>query len=252
MGFVITKIIVSLISPPASPLIIMALGFIIIRAHRVLGRLMVAAGFFLLYAFSIGPVSQALLKPLETGFAIEKEGRGKGDAIVVLGGGVRDLSWLGQTFEPSSSTLERVVKGITIYRKLHLQLVFVGGSGDLSRTSGPDADAMAHIARELGVPARDIMVENKSRNTVEGARALKNVIKGTDIILVTSASHLRRASAMFIKQGYRVVPVPTGYRYEHKKLSFLSFIPGSGNLADSSTAISEYVSLFWYSMNGVI
>ena len=252
MTFIFFKTVLSLILPPASLIIIMAAGFLMIGFRRGLGRLLIAVGFLLLYLLSISPISSALLKPLDSSFPPWKEGSVKSDAIVVLGGGVRDLTWLELPAEPSCSAKERVVGGVMIYRKHHLPLVFMGGTGDPSGTRSPDADAMARMALELGVPAKDIKVENKSRNTLESARALKNVIKGNSIILVSSAFHLKRASAMFTRQGFRVMPAPAGYRYELEKLTFTSFIPDAGTLEDSSAAISEYASLFWYSMNGTI
>lgn len=251
MKFILLKTALTLVLPPASLIIIMAAGFLI-GLRRVLGRLLVAAGFFLLYFLSISPVSDGLLKPLETGFPTGMDGPDKALAIVVLGGGVRDLAWLELPSTASCLSKERVVRGITIYRKHHLPLVFMGGSGDPSGTAGPDAEAMARTALELGVPARDVKVENRSRNTLESAKALKGLIKGRDIILVTSAFHLKRATAMFRKQGFRVIPAPAGYRYEHKKLTFFSFIPQAGNLDDSSTALYEYASLLWYSLNKAI
>lgn len=251
MAFIFLKTALSLILPPASLVIIMALGFLV-GPRRVLGRLLVALGFLFLYLLSISPISDALLKPLETGLPPWKNGSVKAVAIVVLGGGVRDLTWLDLPSEPSCSSMERVVRGVTIYRKRHLPLIFMGGNGDPSRTMTPDAEAMARTALELGVPAKDVKVENKSRNTLESARTLKSMIKGNGIILVTSAFHLKRASAMFMKQGFRVIPAPAGYRYEHQKLAFFSFIPHAGNLDDSSTALSEYASLFWYSLNKAI
>ncbi len=251
MGFIFLKTALFLILPPASLVIIMAAGFLI-GSRRILGRLLITVGFLLLYLLSISPVSDVLLQPLETGFPPWKDGSAKADAIVVLGGGVRDLAWLEQPFEPSCSSKERVVRGITIYRKHRLPLVFLGGNGDPSRTAGPEADAMARTALELGVPARDVKAENKSRNTLESAKALKGMIKGRDIILVTSAFHLKRASAMFKKQGFRVMPAPAGYRYEQKKLTLYSFIPHAENLDDSSTAVYEYACLLWYSLNKTI
>ncbi len=251
MTFIFLKTVLYLILPPASLVILMALGFLV-GPRRVLGRLLVAAGFFLLYFLSISPISDALLKPLEWGLPPWKDGPVKADAIVVLGGGVRDLTWLELPSEPSGSSQERVVRGIMIYRKHHLPLVLMGGNGDPSRTKTPDAEAMARTALELGVPSRAVKVENRSRNTLESAKALKGMIKGRDIILVTSAYHLKRASAMFRKQGFRVIPAPAGYRYEQKKLTFFSFIPHAGNLDDSSTAISEYASLLWYSLTKAI
>lgn len=251
MEFIFLKTALYLILPPASLVIIMALGFLVGSRHA-LGRFLIAVGFLLLYLLSISPVSDALLKPLETSFPPWKDGPAKADAIVVLGGGVRDLTWLKQPFEPSCFSQERVVRGTTIYRKHRLPLVFMGGNGDPSRTAGPEADAMARTALELGVPARDVKVENRSRNTLESAKELKGMINGRDIILVTSAFHLKRASALFKKQGFRVMPAPAGYRCEQKKLTFFSFIPHAGNLADSSTAVYEYACLLWYSLNKTI
>jgi uncharacterized SAM-binding protein YcdF (DUF218 family) len=251
MGFIFLKTVLYLVLPPSSLVIIMALGFLA-GPRRALGRLLIAAGFLLLYLLSISPVSDALLRPLETGFTPRKDGPARAAAIVVLGGGVRDLSWLELPSEPSCPSKERVIGGLMIYRKHPLPLVFMGGNGDPSGARSPDAEAMARTALELGVPARDVKVETRSRNTLESAQALRGMIKGRDIILVTSAYHLKRASAMFTKQGFRVEPAPAGYRFERKKITFFSFIPHAGNLADSSTAISEYASLLWYSLNKAI
>lgn len=252
MQFIFLKTILSLILPPASLVLLVALGFLV-GPRRFLGRLLIAAGFLLLYLLSISPISDTLLGPIETAFPPWKDGPVKADAIVVLGGGVRDLTWLAQPCEPSGTSKERAVMGITIYRKHRLPLVFMGGNGDPSGTVVcTDADAMARTAVELGVPVRDVKTENKSRNTLESARALKNVIKGNSIILVTSAFHLKRATAMFTKQGFRVLPAPAGYRCEHKKLTFFSFIPRVENLDDSSTALYEYASFLWYSQNKAI
>jgi uncharacterized SAM-binding protein YcdF (DUF218 family) len=247
MAFIFLKTLLLLILPPASLVLLLALGFLV-GPRRFLGRLLIALGFLLLYLLSISPISDALLGPIETAFPPWKDEPVKADAIVVLGGGVRDLAWLAQPCQPSGTSKERAVMGITIYRKHRLPLVFMGGNGDPSVTTAcTDADAMVRTAVELGVPARDVKAENKSRNTLESARALKNVIKGNSIILVTSAFHLKRATAMFVKQGFRVTPAPAGYRCEHKKLTFFSFIPRVESLVDSSTAVSEYVSFLWYS-----
>lgn len=253
MKFIFLKTALSLILPPASLVIIMAAGFLVVGSRRVLGRLLIAVGFFLLYLLSISPVSDALLKPIETISPPWKDEPVKAGAIVVLGGGVKDLTWPKLPCEPSSTSKERVVRGVMIYRKHPLPLVFMGGNGDPSGTTVcTDADAMERTALELGVPARDVKVENKSRNTLESALALKNVIKGNSIILVTAAFHLRRASAMFTKQGFRVMPAPAGYGSEQRKLTFFSFIPRAEDLANSSTSISEYASFLWYSLNGAI
>lgn len=250
MWFCISKTILYLMLPPASMLIIMAAGFFIMKFCRGLGKALVAAGFISLYLLSINLLSNALLKPLESYAPPLKAKYVRADAVVVLGGGVSDLAWLGLPSEPSCHSLERVVKAIILYRRLHLPFVLMGGNGDPYRTVTADADAMQAVALTLGVRSKNIILENKSRNTIESAAALPGLIKGRRIILVTSAYHMRRAAGIFRKEGFDVIPAPTGYRSEQRNLSFYSFIPRARSLADSSAACSEYLSLFWYGHTG--
>jgi uncharacterized SAM-binding protein YcdF (DUF218 family) len=252
MGFIIAKTVLLLIVPPASLLIAMVVGFLIIRLRPGLGRVLIAAGFIPLYLLSISPVSNALMRPLEAAVPPMKDERVVADAIVVLGGGVHDLAWAGLPSEPSPAALARLVKGMSLYRKLHLPLVLMGGNGDPSRAVTSDADAMARVAHEAGVPAKDIILEDRSRNTIEGARALNRLIRGKRIILVTSASHMKRARAMFAKNGFAVLPAPTAYVSEQRKTTPYSFIPHAANLSLSSSACTEYLSLFWYTVTRTI
>jgi uncharacterized SAM-binding protein YcdF (DUF218 family) len=109
---------------------------------------------------------------------------------------------------------------------------------------------MARTAKDLGVLEKDIIIENKSRNTVESARAVKEMLKGKRIILVTSAYHMKRSVALFKKQGLEVIPAPAGYKSEQRSLKYFSFIPSASNLSSSSLALSELLSYSWYSMTG--
>jgi uncharacterized SAM-binding protein YcdF (DUF218 family) len=61
----------------------------------MLGRLFIASGFILLYLVSINPVTDALIMPLEK--CKTPSGRKSStDAVIVLGGGARDLSGWGK------------------------------------------------------------------------------------------------------------------------------------------------------------
>jgi uncharacterized SAM-binding protein YcdF (DUF218 family) len=252
MGFTTAKILISLILPPASLLILMTAGVFIMKFNRILSRLLIVSGLLLLYLLSINPVSDFLLKPLERSTPPVNERREKADAIVVLGGGVRDLSWLELKPQPSAMSLERLVAGVRLYKELHIPLVIIGGNGNPFQQEIKEADAMGRVAVALGVPVKDIIVENAPRNTLESARASKNLIKGNRIILVTSAYHMKRASAMFKKQGFDVAQAPAGYRSEQRGLSLNSCIPRAGSLCDSSDALAEYLGLFWYAVTGAM
>ena len=250
--FTVARVLQFLLLPPAGCLLLMAFGFFVIRGWRMLGRLFIAAGFVLLYLVSIGPVTDALLKPLEAGFPPLRVARAKPEAgaVVVLSGGVRDLSWLELSPAPSETSLERLVAGVMLAQKNRVPLVLVGGSGDPSKDGVSEARAMAGVASELGMRGGTIIVEERARNTLESARAVKRLLKGRRILLVTSAYHMQRAAGLFKKQGFDVVPAACGYRAEQRTRSFISFIPRAENLYYSSSALAEYISLAWYTMSG--
>jgi uncharacterized SAM-binding protein YcdF (DUF218 family) len=252
MMFTVARVLQFLLLPPAGCLVLTAFGFLVIRGWRMLGRLFIAAGFVSLYLVSISPVTDALVKPLEAVFSPLRDARVKPEAgaVVVLGGGVRDLSWLELAPAPSETSLERLVTGVLLTRKNRVPLVLVGGSGDPSKADVSEAGAMARVASELGVRAGDIIVEERARNTLESAKAVKRLLKARRILLVTSAGHMQRAAGLFKKQGFDVVPAVCCYRAEQRPRSFVSFIPRAENLSYSSSALAEYISLAWYTMSG--
>lgn len=60
----------------------------------------------------------------------------------------------------------RTIRGVELYRSGFVPKLLVTGGGVLARTR-PEAKRMAEIARELGVPTRDLLVEDRSANTFE-------------------------------------------------------------------------------------
>jgi uncharacterized SAM-binding protein YcdF (DUF218 family) len=250
MDFIFLKTVQRLVLPPASILLLMLVGSLLVLFRRNLGRLFIAAGFLLLYGLSISPVSSALIAPLERGYRPVNVKLVKADVIVVLGGGSIDLSWLGLKPEPGEGSTQRLVAAVILYRALHIPVLLTGGSGDLAQPQLSDADAMARTAMDLGVPEKDIVIENKSRNTLESARAVKEMLKGKRIILVTSAYHMKRSVALFKKRGLEAIPAPAGYRAERRTAAFISYIPNAASLSTSAVALSEYFSFTWYSMKG--
>lgn len=252
MGFIVSKLLLYLLLPPAGLILLMLAGFILLRRHRNTGRALVAAGMVLLCGLSLNPVADRLIRPLEAHYRPLPEGPVKADAIVVLGGGSRDLSWVPKKPELSGGSLERLVGAVQLARKHHLPLVMSGGSGEPKPGTVQEADVMSDIAMKLGFPAKDIVIENRSRNTWENAEAVQKLLPGKTIILVTSAFHMRRSVAMFKKQGFSVLPAPAGYVSQTRHGSYTDYLPQASSLETSSTAIAEYLSLSWYRITGKI
>lgn len=92
----------------------------------------------------------------------------------------------------------RTKRGVELYRSGLVPRLLVTGGGVLARTR-PEAKRMAEIARELGVPARDLLVEDRSANTFENidfSIALLDrhglLEQLASAILVSSEWHMRR------------------------------------------------------------
>src|SRR3990172_3854545 len=229
--FIITKVILFLLLPPSILILMMGVGFIIIKRHYRIGSVFIFAGFSMLYLLSIEPVSDTLIRPLESSFPslhkVSLKSVGRPNLIVVLGGGAVDLSWVGVRPLPSRTSVTRLVCGITLYRQTpETILVISGGSGNPETPNISEAKAMKEVAVALGVASKAILLDEDSRNT------------------------MKRAIAMFKKTGFDPIPVPCDYKSEQKRITIFSFIPNAKNLQNSSTAIYEYMSFLWYKLRG--
>lgn len=121
------------------------------------------------------------------------------DAIVVLGAAV----WPGE--RPSPALQRRIDRGVELWRAgLAPVLVPTGGLG---RNPPSEAEAMARVALERGVPADAIVLEARATSTVESAqyiRALAERHGWHGIILVSEPYHVTRAGWTFRDQGLDV------------------------------------------------
>lgn len=129
-------------------------------------------------------------------------------------------------FNPSPVLEERLRHAIELYRAgtVH-RLLLTGGFG-----KGAE-EAESAVARKYaiaqGVPAADILTENRSRNTLENLAEARSVMRANGLktaIVVSDPLHLCRAGAMAASLGMNAVTSPTPttrYRSFQSKLVFL-------------------------------
>lgn len=249
MTLTLQKALWFLVLPPASIVLLILIGLLICR-RKFLGRFLIFTGAALLYTLSIAHVADMIVMPLERPFPPLSAKEISTDAVVVLGGGSLDLEWLGAGAVPNAETSSRLLEGTELARRLHVPLVLTMGNGEPFATKVNDADTMAKAAAAMGIPQKQMIVENVSRNTVENARAVRKLLKENRIILVTSAYHMRRAKAMFEKSGFTVTPAPTYFLAQTRKFTWVSLIPRASALARSTTGMAEWISLVWWSIRG--
>ncbi len=189
------------------------------------------------------PFKDLLYVPLEKPYKIPKNL--EGDAIVVLGGGVYNNGRL------KASSFKRLIAGFILHKETGLPIILSGGAA-ISRI--PEAKIMKTLLRAFGVDERYIYAEVSSRDTAENAKYVRRVCERIGckrIILVTSGFHMRRAEALFKKEGFEVIPYPTDLKFEGS-YNVYSLFPKYSVFYDSAIAIREYLGLLYYKLTGQI
>jgi uncharacterized SAM-binding protein YcdF (DUF218 family) len=134
---------------------------------------------------------------------------------------------------------ERIQYGVRLFKEgwsRKDRIVMSGGPAVGDRSS---AALMKEYAAHLGVPAGDILTEERSRSTEENALYTKTLLdrKGyTSIILVTSPYHSKRASVIFraiLGRRWKIIDAPC-------EPSWFSFDGWWRKPRDRDTVLSEF------------
>ena len=136
-----------------------------------------------------------------------------------------------------------------------VQYVLVsGGNLPWTRVVRPEADFVAGILEELGVPRTAIVTETKSVTTRENAVNVSAILQGRGwktALLVTSGAHMPRAMAAFRRVGIDAVAAPTDIGATVPSLdTALDILPQGGALSASTDAIKEWIGILVYRMRG--
>jgi uncharacterized SAM-binding protein YcdF (DUF218 family) len=130
-------------------------------------------------------------------------------AIVVLGAKVLDDG------RPGEALQRRMRTALALHRAGVAPLLVLSGGGAASRA---EADVMCALALAEGIPAADLLVEARSRDTVENALECARLLAdrgGGSVVLVTDRWHGLRARLLFRLAGLpvcRVAAVPAPAR----------------------------------------
>jgi len=138
-------------------------------------------------------------------------------------------------------TLGRVEEAVRIHRMVPgSRIIFSGGP---VFDPMPNAGVMADVAGILGIEEADMALETVSRDTEEEARLIRGMVGGDRFALVTSASHMPRAMALFRKQGMDPITAPANHMVKERE-------EGAEALKMAQTAVYEYLGIIWAWMRG--
>jgi uncharacterized SAM-binding protein YcdF (DUF218 family) len=245
--FAIRKLLTLAVMPLSIVFVLLALSVWLKR------RGLVAACLVILYVTSIPFTAETLLRALERGYPrLEVEACPHADAIVVLGGVVRDSRGDPRSIEWSESA-DRFEKGVFLLQAGRANaLLFTGGPLDWVRDGYTEGDAMRSAAGNFGLDPSSIYVVRGAATTADEARRVSSFAREKGwkrLILVTSAFHMRRAAMLFRREGLSVIPFPVDYRtLGSGELGLLSFVPRGGAIQDFELGLKELYALAFYSL----
>lgn len=178
------------------------------------------------------------------------------DAVVVLGAGIMGKGSLRPADQLTEFSLQRTLCGADLFAEgFAPRLVLTGGPSVILGEGPKEAVEMRRVAMRLGVPADAILLDDRARTTYENALGVKRVLGQGSILLVTSASHMPRAAALFRRQGFTVTPAPCAYNVRNwppvwTDLDLFDVIPDLESFDDSSDVVTELIGAIAYWMAG--
>jgi uncharacterized SAM-binding protein YcdF (DUF218 family) len=180
--------------------------------------------------------------------------------IVVLGGGIETYRDDGRVVSTlSDATASRVLEAARLYDLLGDPWVIASGGGGEQHPSQvvrvPESRAMRQALVALGVPDERILEESSSTDTRQEALNIRATFADeveAPFVLVTSATHMRRAMATFHAVGLDPVASPARNGNANQLSGAQALVPSLDSLSASSFALREYMALAYYDLRGWI
>jgi uncharacterized SAM-binding protein YcdF (DUF218 family) len=256
MFFVISKVLGFFAIPSNLVLMVGILGLLLLATRFArAGRRLAFTSLVLLAILGLSPLGNALILPLEDRFPPWNAAAGAPAGIIVLGGAISpDISAARSEVALNESAERLTVAAELALRYPEARVLFSGGSGALIFGEGSEAEFAARVFESFGVSRRRVLLEDRSRNTLENAILSKDLARpqpGQRWLLVTSAYHMPRAIGIFRKAGFDVEPYPVDWRTGGPADAFLPFGTVGDGLRRTDTAVREWAGLLVYWLMGM-
>jgi uncharacterized SAM-binding protein YcdF (DUF218 family) len=220
--------------------------------RQQVGRILVLLGTLGLLVGSVEPIAHMLVATLENQYPPVRSAAHVGQEVrwvVVLDSGHVSDPRLPPPGQLDGPTLASLVEGIRLYRQLSAATLVLSGGTVFNRT--PSAEVMAEVAHLLGVQPDAVVVDTASRNTQESASTLRALVHQAPFFLVTSASHMPRAMAIFTQGEMGMHPLPAPASYLARRSGVWrpdDFHPSAYNLVSVQRSFYEYIGLLWLTL----
>ena len=154
--------------------------------------------------------------------------------------------------------IDRIWQTISLYKNGKIKKILISGdSGYVIRKGLHEADQLKEVLVKWGIPAEDIIVENKSKNTYENAQFTCNLLRQykykKKFLLITSALHMPRAAACFKKQNLEFDVFTTDhYSMKNTEFTFDQLLPSINCFVMWEVYLKEVIGYTVYSLRGYL
>ena len=251
-----TKVAAALVFPLNLSILLGLVALVLARRRKGgLAALAGALAIAVLFVASAPAVSDRLVAGLERDWPpADPAASPRAGAIVVLGGSL--ATGVPPRHGPELvDASDRVLHAARLYRAGKAPVVVAsGGRLPWMAASRSEADEMAGLLVEWGVPREAILLEEKARTTSENAAESARLLRARGVkrvLLVTSSIHMRRALASFRAEGLEAIPSPCDALVAGPPSTGpLAWLPAPEALARTHRALKELLGLLYYRATG--
>jgi uncharacterized SAM-binding protein YcdF (DUF218 family) len=238
MFFIIAKIFEFTINPVCWVLILLILITLIKRT--TIRRQLFIAAVVIIVIFS----DPFLLNQVAKSWDIrqsELHPSAKYSAVIVLGGFSSEMKGKKGYFNFSA---DRFIEGLKLFEEGKVSHILItGGNGNLLNGGFREADWVKTQLKAFNVPDSCILIEDKSKNTLQNAAYSKIILQKSGLagpyVLVTSSFHMRRALEIFNKAHIPVLAYPSNFIAGTNDTYISDFVPDGMTFGLWSVYIKE-------------
>jgi uncharacterized SAM-binding protein YcdF (DUF218 family) len=229
-------------------------GVMLVMRYRRCALATILVALIWLWVASTPFVAERLVGGLEKRFPpVELSRTPAAEVAIVLGGGIA---------EPAAPRVElelinestRLLQATRLYRMGKVkQILLIGGNLPWNAYPVSEAELMRQLLIEWGVPSNAIRVAGQSRNTYENAleaAQLRDTAKFDSALLITSATHMPRAMAVFRHAGIPVTASTVHITVVDHPQSIMDWVPNVVALSMTTGAMKEQIGLLFYRWRG--
>ena len=250
------KVLSLLVYPLGFCLVLMAVALLLhVRGRHRAGNGLAGLSIGLLWLFSMPAVGDGLMRQIESGWKpLPVDALPAADAVVVLGGAFSSGhgEW---PYPDAGGNVDRYWHAARIFRADKAPVVILSGGRAPSRREGwTEAESGAIFLGDMGVPRSAMLLDTEALTTRENVVNVDRIARERgfrSLLLVTSASHMRRSMAAFSGMQAEVIPVAIDFSTtQNLPFTLRRLLPSVSALGLSTRAIHEWVGLAYYRLRG--